>query len=153
MNNNDRREIAEGFKDARWIGSKVILYGFVAILMISVLGAGLHFMFKPLEVLDKVTDPDRMIYTYEWFFDQNAKVNAVDAQIFAKNAEVLAFTKSLPELRKEWDKDDKRELARKNVELTGLTQHRATLVEEYNSRAAQKTRSFLKDNTLPERLQ
>lgn len=152
MRDEDRREISEGFRDVRWIGSKVILYGFITIIILGVLGFGANFLFKPFQVADKVTDPDRMIYTYEWFFNQKARVDAVDIQISAKATEIVAFKESLSESRKDWDIEDKRELQRKTVELTGLVQHRATLVTDYNSRAAQKTRSFLRDNTLPETL-
>lgn len=148
-----RGEFRDGMDQAGWTGRRIVFFGLGFFILIGVIMTVIHFATKPLEVLDKVTDADRMIYNYQWFHIQWGQVKAVDDQIAAKAGEISNFHETVSDNRAEWAPDDRRELNRKQVELTGLQQHRATLVREYNARAGDRTRSFLLDSKLPERLE
>lgn len=153
-----REDFNEGASEVSWTGRRITIMVVGFLILFGVISTVVHFVTKPLEVLDKVTDADRMIYNYQWFHSQWGQVKAVDDQIGTKKDEIGLFKDDLIvaygyDGRSKWTPEDRRELGRKQVELTGLRQHRATLVQEYNARAGDRTRSFLLDNKLPERIQ
>lgn len=88
------------------------------------------FAIKPLIVIDKVTNPDRMIYTYEHFHNLYQKVLASKKQIEIKEEEIKIFKDTMPD---NWRED-------------------TNLVAEYNADAEKATKSFLRDNKLPDHL-
>ena len=110
-----------------------------------------HFACKPIQVLDKVTDPDRMIYTYEWFHTTHGQIKAAADQIIIKKKHIITFKKDLGP-RKDWGIDDKQEHNRLITELNGIEAHRADLVREYNARSGMVTREFLMGKSLPEKI-
>lgn len=134
------------------IAFKVLFFLMVLGFLTSIVVGACHFACKPIQVLDKVTDPDRMIYTYEWFHTTNEAVKAATSQISIKEEHLGMFMKDLGP-RKDWGFEDKREYSRVLTELNGLRAHRASLVREYNARSNMITRDFLKGRSLPEQLQ
>lgn len=103
-------------------------------------------------IREKTGNADNVLYQYEHFHDLCAGVAATDKKIAAKDAEIKAYDKRHPD----GDKSDAYQAAPKrdrlDTELTGLTQNRADLVEQYNADSAKANRSMFKDRSLPERL-
>ena len=153
MDEEYRKEYNEVATEVKWTFWKMFWPFLGLCMLLSVGGTAWHFLSKPMQVMDKVTDPDRMIYQYEWYHNQVNMVKAAEDQITIKTEEITELTTSLPKSRSEWEAEDKLEMSRKKIELSGLKNHRASMVREYNSRTGQKTRRFLLDGSLPEKLQ
>lgn len=139
------------FRPWRWF------FGAVAVvLVIAVVAWGIGWLTQPLRtsagIRERVGNPDNVLYQYEHFHDLCAGVSATDKKIALKDAEIKAYDKRHPD----GDKSDAYQAAPKrdrlDTELTGLTQNRADLVEQYNADSAKANRSMFKDRSLPERL-
>ena len=147
-----RKEFDEGLSDASYaMWRSIWKIGIPLVLFLVIVGGLFVFIAKPFQVVDKVTNPDRMIYTYEHFHDLHQKVIATDTKIANKESQIDQFIKTTPE---GWRSDMSlnRDYQRMNTELAGLREFRANIVAEYNANSAKVTRSFLKDGSLPERL-
>ena len=134
------------------VAIRALLFIFVISLLIGGVATTCHFVMKPAQVLNRVTDPDRMIYTYEWFHSTHGQIKAAADQIAIKKKHIGTFKNDLGP-RKDWDMDDKQEHNRLITELNGLEAHRADIVREYNARSGMVTREFLKSKNLPEKIQ
>lgn len=145
-------EFRDEFRQVRREGTWAILSSIPAIVVIviilGVVGFGVNMIFKPFQVIDKVTNPDRMIYTYEWFHDQYGRINAAEVQIDQKQSQINSFKETYGPA-KDWKFATQTEYNTLSTELTGLKQHRATLIEEYNAASRNETRNFFKDGELP----
>ena len=149
--NNYRNDFNDIAREVRWTFGKLFLFLFVPVFLITSISGGIwHFIMKPVEVLDKVTDPDRMIGQYEWFIQQDKDIKAIDQQI--SNSQI-AENKFKDEAgpREKWTHDDREEYSRLSSITVGCRQSRLSMIADYNSRSDQNTRSFLKSHSLPEK--
>ena len=145
-----RDEVREYTREARWTLAKIFFSIILPIMVLCGVGGLLvHFVMKPVEVLDKVTDPDRMISNYEWFIQQDKDIKAVDIQIVNATKARDDFRANAGD-RSKWTFDDRQEDSRLSSVATGLMQQRASMVADYNAKTDMGTRSFLKQHNLPD---
>src|SRR6185503_12687137 len=113
------------FDGSTWAWVKVallvILLGFIAT------GGyyGIRLVCAPAAVVDRVADPDRVIASYEWFYERYNRVQSIDRQI----SSALQALRGLPADATARERD------RLRANLNGLCQLRAELVGDYNARA------------------
>lgn len=90
-------------------------------------------------VTDRVADPDRMVGVYERFFDRCASVQALEDQRDSVQAELDAT-------------EDGKRAERLRSSLQAVEAQRARTISQYNADADAPTRSFLRSEGLPARL-
>lgn len=94
---------------------------------------------KAATVVDKVTDPDKMIHDYEWFHSAYTNITARTAQI-ASTKQMMA------------GETDKAETSRLRIDLAGQQQSCRELVADYNGNAAKITFGSFKGWSLPDNI-
>jgi len=92
---------------------------------------------KAATVVDKVTDPDKMIHDYEWFHTAYTNVGARQAQIASTKVGLR-------------DEADPAEKSRLRIDLGGQQQSCRELIADYNANAAKVTFGSFKGWSLPE---
>ena len=113
------------------------------LIIVAVVTILIAFLGKGAAVVDKATDPDAIIYNYEWFEQTYNDVLKMDRQI-------LQYKTELQEI----DKDKERELYyRKFTELSGLRAIRENLVSEYNAKSKMISRKMWKSKELPREIE
>lgn len=144
-----RDEFSTGRRETGWaFFTSLPMIVMMIIATLAIIG-GITMVMKPFQVINKVTDPDRMIYTYEWFHDQYGRIEAVDTQIAQKDTQITELKNMFGDPL-EWRRETRQEYTTLNTEFTGLKQHRASLVESYNAASRKETRNFFKDGELPQ---
>jgi hypothetical protein len=148
-----RSEAQTVIKETRWTFWKVFWLILLITVMLSITSFALKMASRPAEVIDKVTNADRIIFNYEWFFDTYNDTQALDRQIqgVAKQIEVMGLL--LGADRNAWSREDRTEWNRLNAVLLGLRTQRDTVIADYNSKSSQLTRNLFKDRSLPYQLQ
>lgn len=123
-------------------------FGFWIILVVlglsAVGGAGywaLSLLSQPAKVLTRTFDADNMIYTYEYFRDKYAAIEGMQPQIATVQAErdALASTYGEPST---WSSDTQALHAKLSAQLSGLTNTRIRMIQEYNGNASKANRSI-----------
>lgn len=150
MSNWDKYErgIERGPASAAWsLGKIAIIFGIVAIIVIAAVG----FIWKPFDVVRTVTQTDKMIYNYEYFYNQAEAYRAIKQKIATAQGSVERFTEAAGP-RTDWSFEDKTEYARLASIADGLIYQCNDIVAEYNARAQQATRSIFKTNDTPYQL-
>lgn len=128
---------------------KICAYVFSTTVILIILSVIFSVVGKSCTVVDKVTNPDVMIYNYEWFKKQYTDYEAINSKIasaeksFERYKEIAGDTKGF---------EVQTELARLNSIITGLENQRDDIVSEYNAKSKMLTRNFLKDKSLPTEL-
>jgi len=126
---------------------KYFFYGIIGIIIIGVVIFGLTMLFRPAQVIEKVTDPDRIIYTYEWFFNTIASIKSYENQVEVARKSVGTF--------KEDNKDkadsyaNTTELSRLREVERGLQNQLISTINSYNAQAKNLSRGIFKDWRLP----
>lgn len=125
----------------------------IAMLVIVVIAIvyGIIAIFKPFAVVGKVTNPDNIIYNYEYFYNQSEAYSAINRKIATATKSVSNFKQDAGP-RKEWTFEDKTEMSRLRSIADGLTYQCNDIVADYNAKAKQATRSIFKTNSTPYRL-
>ncbi|MFH1423564.1 MAG: hypothetical protein ABIG29_01220 [Candidatus Nealsonbacteria bacterium] len=131
-----------GGKVAKWF-----LLGVAAIIVLGVVGFGITMIFRPFQVAEKVTDPDRALYTYEWFFNTKASVDSYAAQVKVASAAVETFKQDHVSNLESYQNST--ELSRLRAVEQGLRNQLITTINQYNANAQNKSRSIFKDWNLP----
>lgn len=130
-----------------WGLFKVICMFAVGIFALVMLLGFLGFVSNPFtqaaRIVEKTIDADNVIYNYEWFHARYEEVKAAESKIKVSDADVTTF-KEEAGARKDWTFEDKTEYSRLRSILTGLKQHRADLVTEYNARSKMINRKIFK---------
>lgn len=116
------------------IGGAII----AGIVVLMIVGSALGVFGNFLGIGDRVTDTDRMVATYEDFYSKCATYNTL--------------TRQERNLQRRLDNAGDDDRSRVQSQVVGVQGQRARVVEEYDSQAAQRTTSWLRDNDLPERL-
>lgn len=98
-------------------------------------------------VIDRTTNPDNVIYNYEWFKLQYQQIQANATQIQNSQTELDNFQKTHPAPLSFMAEQ---ELSRLNANITGLKNFRATTIAEYNAKSKMANRNIFKSKELPE---
>ena len=125
---------------------KWVLITLLVIVVLTTIGYGLTFLFRPAEVIEKVTEPNRIINTYEWFFNTEASIKSYASQIQVAKEQIETFKKDHTNLD---SYENSTELARLQAVLQGLKNQLITTVNSYNANAQNLTRGVFKDWRLP----
>ena len=131
--------------------AEIIKWGAISILVIVILGGvgfGITMLFRPAQVIEKVTEPDRVIYTYEWFFNTSASIQSYYSQIQVASKSVDTF--KLDHEGNLASYSNSTELARLREVQRGLENQLISTVNTYNANAKNLTRTLFKDWRLPE---
>lgn len=103
-------------------------------------------------VAGRVTDSDRVLGTYEQFFNRCAAVQALEDQRDLLSAQLDALEDDYDGAQADWPRDARREHARLSSSLTGVRSQRARSIAAYNAAAENRTTGWLRDHRLPTRL-
>jgi len=142
-----RKSVQDYNKDAMFTAMTLTKWLVLLLLVFAVVGSVafvVRMVSKPAQVIEKVADANRMIYTYEWF--KQTKEDWAAATVKLKNAreayeELKQDLEIMP--RSDWSPDDTNELSRLRTIAMGLENHRAQIAADYNARASMVTRNFL----------
>ena len=129
--------------------AKVVLF---ALLIGLVIFGVIHYIVKPFSVVEKVTNPDKIIYNYEYFYNQAEAYRAIKVKIATANKSVDRFKEEAGP-RKQWTYEDKTEYSRLVNIADGLVYQCNDIVAQYNAKTEQVTRSIFKTDDTPYRLQ
>ena len=130
---------------------KYFFYGILIIILVGIVGFGLTMLFRPAQVIEQVTDPNRIIYTYEWFFNTLASIRSYESQVQVASKSVETF--------KEDNKDkadsyaNTTELSRLREVERGLQNQLISTINSYNAQAKNLSRGIFKDWRLPNSLE
>jgi hypothetical protein len=136
------------------------LFGFLAfVLLVSLL---LKVVLAPLfvantvvksagKIVTKTLDADNVIYNYEWFKKAYHAIQAVEHQIKNIQQEKKEFKQDAGP-RKDWTFEDKTESSRLSATISGLKNHRNSLIAEYNAKSKMINRKIFKGGDLPEEI-
>lgn len=123
----------------------LLVVGFVVVAII--LSIVFIVLDRAVTTADKVTDPDRMIYNYDWFFAARASIKSYEAQVsVARNAVEEFKSDHVGNLE---SYANTTELARLREVERGLNNQLISLVNEYNVNAKSITKGLFKDWRLP----
>lgn len=120
----------------KYVGFGVV--GLLGIILLMIIGSGLGVLGNFLGIGEEVTDTQRMVGEYEEFFEKCSSYNTLIRQ----EENLQAQLEEAPEEEK----------SRVRSSITGVQGQQARVAEEYDANAADRTRSWLRDNDLPERL-
>jgi hypothetical protein len=142
MGSEFRGQATEAFDDGRWLFRKVFGWALFVLILLGAAGFVIHMGSRPAQVVETITDPDRMIQTREWFKQTYEDISALPAQIATAEGALADFQKQAGP-RSEWTYQDKQEASQLHQTVTALRLHRQQLVAEYNAKAKSETRAFL----------
>lgn len=132
----------------RWL----IWAGVILLILIPALFWLLNILSRPAQIATRVTDPNRLIATYEGYYDKCTAVVAYDANI-------ADAQQAYDDAKDQAAKDDPLGLKAQDVQqartdLQGLKQRRREVAAEYNSQSLQITRlnGLTKGDDLPARI-
>ena len=151
MNEQYRNEVRSATKEVQWTLGYIVWRLILVVVILSALGWALTILTRPAQVVERVTDPDRIIQNYEWFEETYNDVQALDRQITNAQSQVSAFGEGLGP-RDGWTRTDREEYNRLNTVVLGLRNQRDGVIADYNARSNQITRNLWKGGTLPYQL-
>lgn len=122
-----------------------LVVGFVVVAII--LSIVFIVLDRAVTTADKVTDPDRMIYNYDWFFAARASIKSYEAQVSVARNAVDEFKSDHAGNLESYANTT--ELARLREVERGLNNQLISLVNEYNVNAKSITKGLFKDWRLP----
>ena len=150
MSEWDRWEKA--IEEGPWSTAKKMLWFVIPLtILVSVIGFTLNPFKQAARIVNKTIDADNAIYNYEYFHNLFEEVLATDVKIANMMGELAQFREDAGP-RKEWTFEDKTEYSRLQSTITGLRNHRASCVANYNARSKMANRSIFLDSMLPQRL-
>lgn len=134
---------------------KWVIWIFIISAVLTVLTGVYTSVMAPIkgtqEVIQKTFDGDKIMYDYEWFYQQHEDYQGICEKI--RTAEISAHQfKEDAGIRENWDYMDKEEMSRLNSVLTGLKFQRDDIIKDYNAKSKMVTRKIFKGTELPETL-
>jgi hypothetical protein len=151
--NEYRSEARVVLREGFWTGTKIIWLVFLLIFLASGLGFAYRLLSRPAALVDRVTDPDRIISNYEWFEEAYNDCLALDAKIATTVKQIDSQFQGLPADRSEWSRQDRDAYAQWNTTLNGQRSQRQNIVAEYNAKSRMITRQLWKASHLPYQLE
>jgi len=153
MSKQYRKEVTAAWEDTRWTFRYLWWRVLGVVLAVTAIGWFLAAVTRPVQVVDRVTNPDRIIQNYEWFEETHNDAKALDQQIVNADLQLDSLVSTLDEDRANWSRVDQQEFNRLNAVVLGLRNQRATVVADYNARSNQITRNLWKGSGLPYQLE
>lgn len=151
MSSEYRDEVTHLAKEARWTFWRLFWLVLLISVVLGVAGWGLTLLARPGQILERVTEPDRIIQNYEWFENTYNDALALDRQIKTATQSADEF-KEAAGPRADWKRADTLEHSRLSSVLQGLRNQRDNVVSDYNARSKQLTRRLFKGSELPYQL-
>jgi hypothetical protein len=150
--NDYRDSVRHSTKEIQWT-FRYLWWRILLLMMIfSAIGFGITLLSRPAQIIEKVTEPDRIIQNYEWFENTYNDALAIDRQIKTAKQTVIDFESSAGS-RSEWGRTETNEHSRLNSVLQGLRYQRDNIISDYNARSNQVTRKLFKGSNLPYQLE
>lgn len=118
----------------------------IGTLLFVILIIGGVVLSKSCGVVDIVTNPDRMVYTYEWFFNTHASILTYEAQLKVANEATDTFIKDHNNLD---NYVNSTELSHLRAVAQGIENQLISTCQTYNANALNLTRGIFKDWRLP----
>lgn len=120
----------------------------ILLLVFGILGRGCT---STKQIIDKTLDGGNIIFQYEWFKQTYEDYQAIGIKINTAASNMILFKEDLGP-RKDWDFEDKQEIARLNSILVGLQYQKEDIKAKYNARSKMLNRVLFKDKNLPHQL-
>ncbi len=127
-----RDEIKTNIKEAQWTFWKVFWPVLIIVMVISALSWGVAILTRPAQIIERVTEPDRIIQNYEWFENTYNDALAIDRQIKTAKQAISDFEGSVGE-RANWKRTTTTEHGRLNSILQGLRNQRDNIISDYKT--------------------
>lgn len=151
MSRNYRDEVTGLAREARWTFWRVLWFLLLVIVVLGVAGGALTLLSRAGQIIERVTEPDRIIQNYEWFENTYNDALALDRQIKTAKQSVTDFEQAAGP-KADWKRADTIEHSRLSSILQGLRNQRDSVVADYNARSRQLTRKLFKGGALPYQL-
>lgn len=149
MANEYRESVREMLKEGGWTFGKILWYGSLALILVGAVGWFITMLAKPAALVNKVTDPDRIIQNYEWFEESYNDALALDEKIKTTQSQIDSQFSGMPTDRNEWSRSNQEEFNRLNSVVVGMRSQRESIVADYNARSKMITRQLWKNPALP----
>jgi len=133
--NYSRRDFNRDLDDGAWSGKRLAVKIFGLAIVVGLLLFALNFMFKPFQVVDKITDPDKIINNYEEFQSIHNTLKKLDSDL-----KTICETPDSDAMFSQFSKASM--VAQKKQYMTRWA-------EEYNAKSKMITRSLWKSPSLP----
>lgn len=146
-----RNEVKDAVREGKWTFWRIFWPFLLLLVAIGVTVWAITMLSRPGQVIEKITEPDKIIQNYEWFEAAYNDALAIDRQIKTSKQTVVDFEKSAG-LRSDWKRADTTEHSRLNSVLQGLRYQRDNIISDYNARSNQLTRNLFKGSELPYQL-
>lgn len=146
-----RHEFREIEREAKWTFWRLFRWGIFLVVLFGLLSIPLGLWSSARGVLERTTDPDNVIYNYEWFHSKYEAFRAYERQLADFNTEIDAFRRDAGE-RLTWSRTDREEYAQLTSQRDGIKQHCRDIAADYNARSSMANRSIFKSGDLPERI-
>lgn len=128
-------------------GWKLALLLFAGLIVLGGVITGITIGAKACSVADKVTDPDRIVYTYEWFFNTRASILTYFDQLKVARQTVETF--KTDHVKNLDNYVNSTELSRLQSVAQGIENNLISTCNFYNANALNLTRGIFKDWRLP----
>lgn len=151
MSSKYRREVTDLAKEARWTFWRILWFVLLISIVVGVVSFGITLLSRPGQIIERVTEPDRIIQNYEWFENTYNDALAMDRQSKTATQSVDRFGQTAGP-RTDWKRADTLEHSRLSSILQGLRNQRDNAVADYNARSNQLTRELFKGSELPYQL-
>jgi len=137
-NEDYRRTYRQVEEDVWWTGKRLLWRIVLALIILGAIGFGMKLLFTPVALVEKATDPDKIISNYEEFQEIYNTCQKIDADL--KTICVTA------------DNDPMFAQFSKGAMVAQKRQAMTRWVNEYNAKSKMITRQYWKSGTLPYQL-
>ena len=127
---------------------QIFIFAFLGILVYL----ALHIIYKPAAIMDRVTNPDSVLYNYEYFYNQSEDYKAILGKVAVAHKSVEQFKQDAGN-RTTWTFEDRTQYNHLMSIYTGLQYQCHDIVADYNAKAQQVTRNIFKTYNTPLRLE
>jgi hypothetical protein len=131
-----RKDYKELERESYWTFPRILLFGFVAVSALSVIGVVSTIISAPGRVITKTLNTDNIIQKYEWFYDAAGNFKARTNQV-KQYKELWAGEK---------DEVEKRRL---RIDMAAIQQSCRDLGQRYNANALKANQSIFMGRDAP----
>ena len=123
---------------------KWIFWSILIVVILSLVGWGIHWLFLPTQVLN----PDEGLARWRWFYDQYQAINATKGNIQIAQNSVDSFLVVNGNLNT-WDWQQRSEFQRLTTVRDGYIIHYNNMANDYNAKMDDITRNWSAPPDLP----
>jgi hypothetical protein len=145
MSDNEyRNDVREFTKEARWTGMKLFFGVFLPLFIVVAIAGGVYtFVIKPAQIIDRVTNPDNVLFQVEWFVEKATDLEAAVERVEVTKKALADFQEDAGP-RENWDFQDKQLEGNMRTDLRGQEAHLEKLKAEYIAASKTPQRSIFK---------